>query len=391
MDKFNYSIYLLTSATVFFTFVIFILYVRNNFNKGGIFLGIAFLLFCLGLRFFSIHLYLNELIQEFPHFLLINNLTSRVAMPVLYFVVLSSLYSWKLKWFDGLHAILPVLFVLHFSEIFFAPAAIKVALIQEMNQLGYESVWQKGVFKSRYLVNAIKYLTLYGYVFLILSLLLWSKNYKRLPNHLSLFFKLALVFLFINLIPSLISHFGLDIWEYASAVGATSTLLFILGIFMVPDFLFPKVNSNLDAVLDFGSVTSRTLETFADKATEDVNSKLFSQITTYFEEEKPFLNQDFSLRSLEKYFGISGRYISESIKMHTGLNFSTYVNQARLNYLADTIGVNHSESTKNKPLEVLAQELGFQSFSSFYQFIKKQKGCTPKEFLISLEKDKRST
>ena len=195
-------------------FLVFIIYSRNNFNRALLYKGISILLFTLSFRFFTIHLYLNQLIADYPHFLLLNNLTSRIGLPILYFVVLSSLYSWKFKWFDLFHLVLPVLFIVHFSSIIFGPISQKLVLIEEMEKLGYEIVWQKGIFTSPYLINAIKYLTLYGYTFLIISLLIWSRNYKRLPGHLLTFFKLALVFLVVNLIPSLISHLGLDIWNY---------------------------------------------------------------------------------------------------------------------------------------------------------------------------------
>jgi hypothetical protein len=226
VNAFDYGIYALTSSSVFLSFLVFVIYSRNNFNRGILYKGIAFLLFVLSFRFFTIHLYLNHLISEYPHFLLLNNLTSRLGLPILYFVLLSCLYSWRFKWFDALHLILPVLFVVHFSNILFGSVSDKVALILEMEKFGYEIVWEKGIFESLYLINAIKYLTLYGYTFLITSLLIWSYNYKRLSKHLLIFFKLAIVFLFINLIPNLISNFGLDIWNYASLIGAASTLLF---------------------------------------------------------------------------------------------------------------------------------------------------------------------
>ena len=378
-DAFHYGIYALTSASVFLSFLVFIIYSRNNFNRGLIYKGISILLFTLSFRFFTIHLYLNHLITEYPHFLLLNNLSSRLGLPVLYFVVLTSLYSWRFKWYDLFHLILPALFVIHFSAIIFGPISQKVALIEEMDRLGYEIIWEKGIFSSLYLINAIKYLTLYGYTFLISALLVWTRNYKRLPQHLLTFFKLALVFLFVNLIPSLISHLGLDIWNYASLIGAGSTLLLTISVFLVPDFLFPTVQ------------LSEPLTPFQVDVAEDKLSvvcqipykenQLFSRIEAYFEAEKPFLDPDFSLSHVEKHLGISGRYISEAIKHVTGGNFSAYVNQARLDYL--TVSLSKDMGLKSKTVDEIACELGFRSVNSFYQCIKKTKGCTPKEYLKS--------
>lgn len=376
-NAFNYGIYALTSASVFLSFLVFIIYSRNNFNRGLLYKGISILLLTLSFRFFTIHLYLNHLISDYPHFLLLNNLTSRLGLPILYFVVLSSLYSWKFKWFDLFHLILPILFVVHFSAIIFGPVSHKILLIEEMDRFGYEIIWQKGIFTSPYLINAIKYLTLYGYTALIFVLLVWSKNYNRLPNHLLAFFKLALLFLLVNLIPSLISHLGLDIWHYASLIGAASTLLFTIAVFLVPDFLFPRIQPQTS--LEHFSILSKE-ETLDPRCLQELKENhLFQRLESYFRIEKPFLDQDFSLSQVEKHLGISGRYISEAIKQETGLNFSAYVNQARLNYLA--VYLSKDLSLRDKNMDEIAYELGFRSVNSFHQFIKKTKGCTPKEYL----------
>ena len=378
-DAFHYGTYALTSASVFLSFLVFIIYSRNNFNRALLYKGISILLFTLSFRFFTIHLYLNQLIADYPHFLLLNNLTSRIGLPILYFVVLSSLYSWKFKWFDLFHLVLPVLFIVHFSSIIFGPISQKLVLIEEMEKLGYEIVWQKGIFTSPYLINAIKYLTLYGYTFLIISLLIWSRNYKRLPGHLLTFFKLALVFLVVNLIPSLISHLGLDIWNYASLIGAASTLLLTISVFLVPDFLFPS--DQISNPLQAFHVVGKTISQTAICSISPKENQLFKKIEAYFESEKPFLDQDFSLSHAERHLGISGRYISEAIKQEAGMNFSAYVNQARLSYF--NVYLSKDERMKGKTVDEIANELGFRSVNSFYQYIKKTKGCTPKEYLKS--------
>jgi AraC-like DNA-binding protein len=372
-NAFDYGIYALTSSSVFLCFLVFIIYSRNNFNRGVIYKGIAFLLFTLSIRFFTIHLYINHLILDYPHFLLVNNLTSRIGMPVLYFVILSSLYSWKLKWVDALHLILPVLYIIHFSNIYFAPVSTKLDLIQEMDQLGYEIVWQKGIFDSLYLINGIKYLTLYGYTFLILVLLGWSANYRRLPKHLLRFFQVAIAFMLINLVPSLVSHLGVDIWDYASMIGAASTLLLTVVMFMVPDFLFPIDQIDKEAGADSILVD----EKFISGSMQ--GKKLFQRIDSYFKEDKPFLDATFSLRQAERALGISGRYISEAIKQETGQNFSAFVNQARLEYYSTYLS--KQSVISGKTVDEIAFELGFSSVNSFYQVVRKTKGCTPKEFL----------
>ncbi len=52
MNAFHYGIYALTSVSVFLSFLVFIIYSRNNFNRGLIYKGISILLFTLSFRFF---------------------------------------------------------------------------------------------------------------------------------------------------------------------------------------------------------------------------------------------------------------------------------------------------------------------------------------------------
>lgn len=383
MSAFNYGIYTLTSASVFLSLIVFIIYSRNNFNRGILYKGISFLLLTLCFRFFTIHLYINHLIYDYPHFLLLNNLTSRIALPVLYFVILSSLYSWKIKWFDWLHLILPVLFVIHFYPILFGPADVKIELIKQMDERGYDIIWTKGVFESPYLINAMRYLTLYGYTFLIFTLLFWSRNYKRLPKHFYSFFKLTLVFILINLIPSFISHFGFDIWNYASMIGAASTLLLSISVFFVPDFLFPDLTEMAVATFYEGNQKDGMLSSnLVLESNTTKENQLFQKIELYFNQENPFLDPDFSLNHLEKHFGISGRYISEAIKECKSMSFPTYVNQARLDYLNENLAKQGELSRLT--VDEIASEVGFRSVNSFYLFLRKAKNCTPKEYLESI-------
>ena len=112
---------------------------------------------------------------------------------------------------------------------------------------------------------------------------------------------------------------------------------------------------------------------------------IYGRVDKFFKERKPFLNQDFSLKTVEKELGVSGKYVAEAIKEQAGVNFTTYVNQERLFFLEENTKIKGVGTFKDKPLEVIAQELGFKSLSSFYNSIKKQKGCTPIEFFNSLE------
>jgi AraC-like DNA-binding protein len=280
-----------------------------------------------------------------------------------------------MEWYDLIHLILPVLFILQFSNVYFGSAGSKLDLIQEMDQKGYEIFWERGVFHNPIFINVIKYGAMYGYTALIAYLLIKPGNLAKLPKSLFNFFKIAILFLVVNLIPSFISHFGIDFWHWASIIGAATTLLAIMGIFLIPDFLFPNAFSRLNLEPNGSDLK----EGGPFEPLQERQIQLFYRIDAFFREERLFLDPDFSLTSLERHFGISGRYISEAIKEGAGLNFPQYVNQARMDYFVENCS--KKAFLTNKTMDEIAGDVGFRSVNNFYLHFKKAKGCTPKEFL----------
>lgn len=381
MDYFGLKsvLFLISSISLFFSILIFLIYSINNSKKSALEFCLMAVFFLLVLRIFVIHLFANQLLLDYPHFLLINNLTSRIGLPLFLFVVILSTTPRKLYWFDSFHLIPPLLFVIHFFPIFQSSALEKIDLIKHLEQTGYDQVWELGTFKSTILINFMKYFSLYGYTSLILIHIFKNQNFRKIPKPLARFFTWGLVFFGINLIPSFYSHFKNDIWEWASLVNLISFSIFLVGVFFIPDFLFMRSKENSNGLIKIPGLEG------TDFTKKNNLETIYDKIDKFFKEEKPFLNPDFSLKIVEKELGISGKYIAEAIKEKVGVNFSTYVNQERLYFFEENNKKIGSEAFKDKSLEDIAQEMGFKSLSTFYTCIKKHKGCTPLEFLNSLE------
>ena len=381
MDYFGLksALFLISSISLFFSILVFLIYSINNSKKSTLEFCLMAVFFLLVLRIFVIHLFANQLLLDYPHFLLINNLTSRIGLPIFFLVVIFSSTPRKLNWFDSFHVIPPLVFVIHFFPIFQSSALEKIDLIKQLEQTGYDQVWELGTFKSTILINFMKYFSLYGYTSLILIHIFKNQNFRKIPKPLARFFSWGLVFFGVNLIPSFYSHFKNDIWEWASLVNLISFSIFLVGLFFIPDFLFSRKNENSK---DFDLIPDLKVAELPKKNNLEV---IYGKVDKFFKERKPFLSSDFSLKTVEKELGISGKYVAEAIKEQAGVNFTTYVNQERLLFLEENTKTKGVEIFKDKPLEVIAQELGFKSFSSFYNSIKKQKGCTPVEFFNSLE------
>jgi AraC-like DNA-binding protein len=378
MDAFQFLTFFITSATVLLAFLVFVIHFKNHFFDGPIYQGISFLLFALALRFVTIYLYLNDLIFDYPHFLMVDHLTSRIGLPVMFLIIYLSIFPRPLKWFDGLHFVIPILFIINFAQVYFGPVSQKLEILDKVYAEGFEAAWYYGMFVSEVWILFLKHVPQYSYAIAIGFLLVVPGNLKKIPIPILKFFKMAFLFLFTNLLPvvyfSIVPQINIA-WLVSSLIGLGSTLFLLTIAFLIPDFLYSS--KKIYHLNQDGSIIMRPTTTGV------TDNGLFEKINQIFISKKLFLDPDFSLNKLEKRFGISGRYISESIKNSTGMNFAQYLNRARINYFKEQC--ERREFYKNKTIEELAQEIGYNSVNNFYMYFKKIEGCTPKDYLKKID------
>jgi AraC-like DNA-binding protein len=104
-----------------------------------------------------------------------------------------------------------------------------------------------------------------------------------------------------------------------------------------------------------------------------------------FEMSKRFLNKDISLAILAGQFDTNTKYLSEIINSHYEINFNTYINRLRINYII--------EKLKSDPnfikyrISYLAENCGFASHSSFATVFKSVTGISPVKFIDFLKNE----
>lgn len=104
-----------------------------------------------------------------------------------------------------------------------------------------------------------------------------------------------------------------------------------------------------------------------------------------FEKSEDFLKKDISVSYLSNQFDTNPKYLSQVIQKHKGLNFNNYINELRINYIADLLK-NNPEYRQYK-ISYLAAITGFSSHSKFASIFKKIKRVSPSEFVNKLEKE----
>ena len=104
-----------------------------------------------------------------------------------------------------------------------------------------------------------------------------------------------------------------------------------------------------------------------------------------FESSKRFLSKDISLAILAGQFDTNTKYLSEIINSHYEINFNTYINRLRINYII--------EKLKSDPnfikyrISYLAENCGFASHSSFATVFKSVTGISPVKFIDFLKNE----
>ena len=104
--------------------------------------------------------------------------------------------------------------------------------------------------------------------------------------------------------------------------------------------------------------------------------ELLDRVVQYIEDN---LEERITLKEVAQRLYVSESTISHAFQHKMGISFYRYVIQRRL-----VAAKNHI--SEGKPMEQIAEQVGFSDYSAFYRAFKKEYGMTPKEFRVRLEK-----
>lgn len=117
------------------------------------------------------------------------------------------------------------------------------------------------------------------------------------------------------------------------------------------------------------------------------NIKRFEELNTIICSERLYANPNCGLSTLSSRFEMSEGYLSQLFNTFSGSNFTTYINNLRIEEIN---GMLQSKEYGDYTIVALSLEVGFNSKSTFYDAFKKRYGMTPSEFRKrSLSKEKK--
>ena len=112
-----------------------------------------------------------------------------------------------------------------------------------------------------------------------------------------------------------------------------------------------------------------------NKISEREAAELFAKINHTISEEKLFTNPNLTLPLLAKILAIRPHLLSQFLNDNLDKNFSNFINEYRISEAKKLL-----ISDKNLKIEVIAEDCGFNSNSTFYSAFKKVTGTTPAKY-----------
>ncbi|UUC44316.1 helix-turn-helix domain-containing protein [Flavobacterium cerinum] len=181
---------------------------------------------------------------------------------------------------------------------------------------------------------------------------------------------------------------------FYTALGLTFAIIVIGGLFW---FKFHSKKKRLREIISYLEVTRNNLiigftekKEVTKKSTipQETEQALLAKLKR-FENSTKFTSNDMSLAVLAGQFETNTKYLSEIINKHYDMNFNTYINKLRINYIVEKL--KSDPNFRNYKISYLAENSGFSSHSSFATVFKSITGIAPITFIELLKNEMEVT
>lgn len=105
-----------------------------------------------------------------------------------------------------------------------------------------------------------------------------------------------------------------------------------------------------------------------------------------FENKQLFLKSGITLPNLAKNMKTNTAYLSEVINTHKGKNFTSYLNDLRIDYVLERLV--KDKKFRSYKLPAIAEEIGYNNVQAFAVAFKKKTGTTPSIYIKEIEVQK---
>lgn len=161
-------------------------------------------------------------------------------------------------------------------------------------------------------------------------------------------------------------------WNTIFYTVAAAFSFLIIGV-----FVFKRIKSK--KYLETKQEADPKIFNIPDKTEKELLHKL-----DIFESSGKYTQKNLSLKTLSQQLETNPRYLSEIVNKHKNANFSTYINELRIDYILKKL--KDEPDYRKYKVGYLAEESGFSSHSLFTTVFKNRVGKSPIEYIQDLEK-----
>lgn len=374
--------FFLENITIFFVFAIVfqaalfaILFFRSSKNSSEKILGIYELIYFFNYSF--IFLYLLKEFDLFIHtyYLVI---PFYALFPVLFYFFIASLVGRKFKKKIYLHLLFPAsLLILNSFFLLSLSSGEKLSIIINYSAIDTEDPLQNTfLFFHTYLYPLLMKIQVLVYIILcsleIRNLHRSIRSEYSNPRKMNLSW--AVKFLSVFTILFILSLFVFNEIYYFSFILAGNLFIGIEGIHHRS--IHRELRSNIVSTPE--EIDQREVFSRHAGLPEQEKEKLFNRLSEHIQQHKRYLDPDLRLSEIAKDLKTNRQYLSQVINQKTGESLYHFVNKYRVNEFISRL---QSEEYRKMSIEGMANNVGFNSKSAFYSAFKKEKGCTPKNFI----------
>lgn len=382
----------IAATTIIFSFMMFIFNIKENKHIG--FLSLYLILYGLyTITHFSTLFSNNPKMVAFgwnnfsPFYLL--------AGPALYFYVKSSLDDTiKWTWYHLAHLIPFVAVAIGILPYWLTSIDEKIKvgeqIVQDINKI--KTIKMNWIFSNQFIYLS-RPITIIGYIIASAITLVKKikeekkpgKQFKLIVRWISILLAVSLVLLTILAIMGTKlynSNVRMMLLRYQELHALAGGLFVLIPICLL---LFPQILYGIpvigNTITKNNQSSSSNHNDNASLATLNKNDEAFKQLSKrileYFDNEKPYLQQNFSLTQLAIALNIPQHHVSYCFSEFLGTTFTKLRTIKRIAYAQTLL---KEGITKDFTIEKVAELSGFSSRSTFFSSFKEQTGMTPAEY-----------
>ncbi len=355
------------------TLGLFLLFNKSDRNKANRYLG---LLVLLSLAYFLVgFLYRFDLLEEFPYAIGWTELINPLIGPLTFFYVKSC--TTKDFKFQKLH-------LLHFTPFFLLVLSNAPELISGAPEkiAAFVKMVETRVVDANKPMQILQSIHVIIYFFFSIKILLQYRQHLN-DNASSIdrsLYRWILIFIAIHALPVVALIFSFVIGSFGDFIFTAVLLSFFifslavyLAILLKPELFhtFPHQMPEAD------SVEQKNLRYESSNLQEELKEKYRTTILTHLEQEKPYLEPEYTLSQLSEQTRIPKHYVSQVINEKLNCNFLELINGYRISEAKHMLT---SGDHEHFTILAIAFEVGFNSKSAFYSAFKSQVGMTPSKY-----------